>query len=76
VVVSAHASAKERNPAPAFATASTMLRRSRVDRASRSSRVTSRVSPAAMAFSARASSLRSEGCSRQRHHPLRASRAI
>ena len=59
VVVSAHVSANERNPAPAFAIVSTMLRRSRVDRASLSSRVTSRVSPAAMVFRARASSLRS-----------------
>ena len=58
--MSAHASANERNPAPAFAIASPMLRRSRVERASRSSRVTSNVSPAVMDFSARASSLRSD----------------
>ena len=59
VVVSAHASANERKPAPAFAIASMMLRRSRVDRASRSSRVTSSVSPSAIVFKARVSSLRS-----------------
>jgi len=46
VVVSAHASASDLKPAPAFATASSTLSRSRVERASRSSRVTSNTSPA------------------------------
>ena len=59
VVVSAHASPSERNPAPAFAIVSRMFKRSRVDRASRSSRVTSRVSPSRRARKARANSRRS-----------------
>ena len=59
VVVSAHASPSERNPAPAFAIVSRMFKRSRMDRASRSSRVTSRVSPSPRARKARANSRRS-----------------
>jgi hypothetical protein len=53
VVVSAQASARDLNLAPAFDTASKMLSRSRVDLAKRSRRVTSRTSPgprAAIAF--------------------------
>jgi hypothetical protein len=59
VVVSAHVSPRERNPAPAFATVSRMFKRSRVDRANRPRRVTSNVSPAPRACNAFASSRRS-----------------
>lgn len=62
VVVSHHASWIERNSAPALPMASKMFSRSRVDRASLSSRQHVRLDPglAARAFNAFASSLRSE----------------
>jgi hypothetical protein len=52
VVVSAHASANDLKPAPAFDTASKTFRRSLVLRASRSRRVTSSTSPGPRAASA------------------------
>jgi hypothetical protein len=45
VVVSAHASRSELNPAPASLIAATVFSKSRVERASRSNRVTSKTSP-------------------------------
>jgi hypothetical protein len=59
VVVSAQPSAIERKPAPFVPIASITLSRSRVERASRSSRVTSNTSPAASEAIAFASCFRS-----------------
>ena len=68
VVVSAHVPFSERKPAFAFATASSTLSKSRVDLASRSSRVTINTSPSSSA----ASTLRS--CARSVLAPLAISR--
>jgi hypothetical protein len=58
-VVSAQASASDLKPAPALATASSTLSKSRVERARRSKRVTNRTSPGPRAAIARASAFRS-----------------
>jgi hypothetical protein len=59
LVVSAHVSRNDRKPAPLPPIAARVLRRSRIDLASRSSRVTRRTSPSLRASSARFSPARS-----------------
>ena len=68
VVVSAHVSASERNPALRSVIAARVLSRSRVDRARRSSRVTISTSPAA-SWASRRAELRAVGLGAARHLP-------